>query len=205
MLGPVGACARARPRAVLVETRPMSEHAAPVLVALVGPSGAGKTTLAAALVRRWSAAGLRVGYVKHASHGFEMDRPGKDTDRLAGAGAAGVAVSGPSGTAYLERTASRDPVALVARFFPTADVVVVEGFREAGLPSVVLTGDAEPAAAVAEARGAVLAVAAPAHRLEAARSCAREAAVLDRDDIVGIAAHLEAALRERGDLPRAPS
>lgn len=183
----------------------MKPPAPSVLVALVGPSGAGKTTLAAALVRRYAAAGLRAGYVKHASHGFEMDRPGKDTDRVAGAGAAGVAVSGPSGTAYLERVESRDPLALVARFFPTADVVVVEGFREAGLPSVVLTGDAEPAAAIAEARGKVLAVAAPAPRLAAARACAGGAAVFDRDDIVGIAAHLEAALGVRTAAPRAPS
>ncbi len=183
----------------------MTQHAPPVLVALVGPSGAGKTTLAAALVRRWSAAGLRVGYVKHASHGFEMDRPGKDTDRVAGAGAAGVAVSGPSGTAYLERTESHDPLTLVARFFPTADVVVVEGFREAGLPAVVLTGDTEPAAAIAEARGKVLAAAAPAPRLGAARACAGAVAVFDRDDIVGIAAHLEAVLRVGAGSPRAAS
>lgn len=181
----------------------MPTHAAPLLVALVGPSGAGKTTLAAALVRRWTAQGLRVGYVKHASHGFEMDRPGKDTDRLAGAGAAGVAVSGPTGTAFLERTESRDPVALVARFFPSADVVVVEGFREAGLPSLVLTGDREPAAAVSEARGTVLAVVAPVGRLAAARACAGGAAVFDRDDVVGVATHVGSALRVGEAPPRA--
>jgi len=183
----------------------MTQHVPPVLVALVGPSGAGKTTLAAALVRRWSGAGLRAGYVKHASHGFEMDRPGKDTDRVAGAGAIGVAVSGPSGTAYLERAETRDPVALVGRFFRTADVVVVEGFREAGLPSVVLTGDADPAAAIAEARGQVLAVAAPVPRLGAARAGAGAVAVFDRDDIVGIAAHLETILRVGAGSPRSPS
>lgn len=183
----------------------MSQQAPPVLLALVGPSGAGKTTLAAALVRRWSATGLRVGYVKHASHGFQMDRPGKDTDRVAGAGALGVAVSGPGGTAYLERTETRDPTALVARFFPAADLVVVEGFREAGLPAVVLTGDTEPAAAIAEARGKVLALAAPAPRLAGARACAGAVAVFDRDDVVRIAAHLEAALRVRVGSPRTPS
>lgn len=181
----------------------MSQPPSPVLLALVGPSGAGKTTLATALVRRWSAAGLRVGYVKHASHGFQMDRPGKDTDRVAGAGALGVAVSGPGGTAYLERTETRDPTALVARFFPAADLVVVEGFREAGLPAVVLTGDAEPAAAVAEARGTVLCVAAPAGRLAATRACGRATTVFDRDDVVGIAAHLESALGLRTSPPHA--
>src|SRR5688572_25481677 len=137
----------------------MASRAAPVVVSLLGPSGAGKTTLAETLVRRWGGRGLRVGFLKHASHGFELDRAGKDSERLTRAGAQGVALSGPSGIAYMEAREEGDARALVARFFPAHDIVVLEGFRGAGYPSVVLPGDRDLADALAEAAGPVLAIA----------------------------------------------
>lgn len=132
----------------------------PVLLSLLGDSGAGKTTLAVDLVARWRAAGLRVGYVKHASHGFEMDRPGKDSARATAAGADGVVVTGPGGTAFLEpQERAEDPRALVARFLADRDVVVLEGFRDAALPSVAIAAPGEGAdAAAARLRGRRLAV-----------------------------------------------
>jgi len=167
----------------------------PALVSLLGVSGSGKTTLAAALVRRFTGAGRRVGYVKHASHGFDMDRPGKDTARLTDAGAAGVAVAGPDGIAYLERGVLASPDLLVARWFADRDLVVLEGFRSHGYPAVVLVGAALPATAVREARGPVLAVVAgPDGPDEATRGAAGSAPVFARDDVEGLATHLEAVL-----------
>ena len=130
----------------------------PALLSLLGPSDSGKTTLAVILVDRWTRAGRRVGYLKHASHGFEMDRPGKDTARALAAGGVGVAVTGPEGTAYLDRARVRDPRELVARFFPACDVCVLEGFRDAALPAVVIAGPEGEAAYLDEARGELLAV-----------------------------------------------
>jgi molybdopterin-guanine dinucleotide biosynthesis protein MobB len=167
----------------------------PALMSLLGVSGAGKTMLAEQLVGRWTRAGLAVGYAKHASHGFSMDRPGKDTDRVAAAGAAGVAVTGPGGTAFVERGEPESPESLVARFFPDHDIVVLEGFRTAGFPSVVIVGDAPPATAIAESRGPLLAVVAGSSGLDAARTAAGAAPVFARDDFDGLAAHLETALR----------
>lgn len=179
-------------------------RARPALVSLLGVSGSGKTTLAALLVHRWSLQGLTVGYVKHASHGFEMDRAGKDTDRVASAGAAGIAVTGPGGTAFVVRGEPEAPEAIVERFFPDHDVVVLEGFRAAGFPSVVVVGDAEPAVAVAEARGPVLAVIAGASGLEAAVASARGALVFGRYDADGLALHLERVLGLRAGAPPRP-
>lgn len=172
-------------------------RARPALVSLLGVSGAGKTTLAAILVRRWTSQGLSAGYVKHASHGFEMDRPGKDTDRVASAGAAGVAVTGPGGTAFLARGEPEVPEGIVARFFADCDVVVLEGFRTAGLPSVVVVGDADPRAAVAEARGSVLAVVAGASGIDVTREAAGGAPVFGRFDAENLALHLEDVLQLR--------
>lgn len=131
--------------------------AGPALVSLVGPSGSGKTTLAVELLRHWRAQGLRVGYVKHASHGFELDRPGKDSARAAAAGADGVVLAGPQGTAFLEPVEDAEPRRLVERFLADRQLVVLEGFRAAALPSVVVVGPAGREASEALVRGPRLA------------------------------------------------
>lgn len=168
----------------------------PVVFSLLGPSGAGKTSLAARLVGHWRAAGLSVGYAKHASHGFDMDREGKDTWVLSSAGATGVAVTGPGGTAFVERGEPADVRALVARFFPACDVVVAEGFRDAALPAVVVASGAQAAEALATARGPVLALVTPDGRGAGAD------VVLARDDVAAVAARVEAALFPSGRCAR---
>lgn len=160
----------------------------PVLVSLLGPSGAGKTTLAARLVAYWQARGLRVGYGKHASHGFQMDREGKDTWVLSEAGASGVAVTGPGGTAFLERGPEAAAATLVDRFFGTHHVVVLEGFRSAALPAVVVAAAETADAVLATARGAVVALATPDGRGPAG------VPAVARDDVAAVASLVEAAL-----------
>jgi molybdopterin-guanine dinucleotide biosynthesis protein B len=173
------------------ETRRPSER--PPLLSLLGASGTGKTALATSLVARWTQAGLRVGYLKHASHGFEVDRPGKDTDRVASAGAAGVAVTGPGGFAYLERGEPRDPKDVVETLFADRDVVVLEGFRAHGFPAVVVAGEGDPGPALAEARGPVLALLVPAATAEVARA-AGTVPVFGSGEGEALAAHLEVVL-----------
>jgi molybdopterin-guanine dinucleotide biosynthesis protein B len=49
------------------------------VIGLVGSSGSGKTALIANLLPLLTDAGLRISTVKHAHHGFDIDRPGKDS------------------------------------------------------------------------------------------------------------------------------
>jgi molybdopterin-guanine dinucleotide biosynthesis protein MobB len=163
-----------------------------VVLSLLGDSGAGKTLLATALIARWKARGLRVGYVKHASHGFEMDRPRKDTYRATESGADGVVVTGPGGTAFLEPLErSDDPLELVGRFLADRDVVVLEGFREAALPSVVIAAPGEsPREASVKARGELLAVV-------SAQPGPARAAVYAPEAVEPLALHLDRALSIR--------
>ena len=56
------------------------------VVHIVGKSGAGKTRLVTRLVRELRRRGYSVGTVKHASHGFDPDRRGKDSWRHFAAG-----------------------------------------------------------------------------------------------------------------------
>jgi molybdopterin-guanine dinucleotide biosynthesis protein MobB len=114
----------------------------PFELAFVGYKNSGKTTLLAALTARLGASGLRVGYLKHDAHGFQMDRAGKDTDVLAAAGADLVAISDQDHQALL-RTAPRSPIQDLDLLEP--DVLLVEGHKHLRLPRVALL---DPAGAI---------------------------------------------------------
>jgi molybdopterin-guanine dinucleotide biosynthesis protein B len=104
----------------------------PVL-GFVGASGAGKTTLISAIVPILADCGYRVGIMKHARHGFDLDQPGKDSYRMRLAGAAQVLVASRSRWALMAETPDHtgEPAFhdLLRQFDPSAvDVVLVEGF-----------------------------------------------------------------------------
>ena len=67
----------------------------PALVAIVGKSDSGKTTLIEKLVPELVRLGLRVGTVKHDAHSFEIDHPGKDSWRHGQAGAEAYVIASP--------------------------------------------------------------------------------------------------------------
>lgn len=104
--------------------------ARPAVVQVVGASGSGKTTLIERLIPRLRVGGLRVGTVKHAHHGFEMDRPGKDSWRHAQAGAEAVAAVAPTQAAWMLQTPQALGLAEVAGVMRAhVDLILVEGFK----------------------------------------------------------------------------
>lgn len=114
----------------------------PVL-AFVAYSGTGKTSLLRRLIPRLRAAGLRLGAVKHAHHGFDIDLPGKDSYELRQAGAEQVLVASASRWAWIREQpeARGDPPLqeLLHRLQPEAlDLVLVEGFKHESLPKIEL-------------------------------------------------------------------
>lgn len=111
------------------------------VICLRGPSGAGKTSLAETLVPLLLRAGLRAGFVKRAHH--PLDTPGKDSDRLARAGAATLLYD-TTGTVLFRRARAelRDLLALLPN---DLDVVLVETFRPERFP-VLLAASEHPAA-----------------------------------------------------------
>jgi len=133
----------------------------PPVVAVAGPSGAGKTALVERLVDAFAAAGRRVATVKSIHHAVEPDDPGTDTHRHRTAGAAATVgitprhafevrphdrggearESGAGEGDARKRAALRDAL---DRFAAAGyDLVVAEGFAEVPVPTVVV-GDADP-------------------------------------------------------------
>ncbi len=142
-------------------SRRLADYPVPV-VGFVGPSGVGKTSLLERLVAALGRRGLAVAVVKHASHGFLADRPGKDSYRLYEAGAEAVALISREQVATFSRAEGRGAkevsLAAVLEGLPARlDVVLAEGFSWESVPRVVLfRGGEEPASEHVE-HGEVLA------------------------------------------------
>lgn len=107
------------------------------VIGIVGWSGSGKTTLLTALLPILRRRGLTISTVKHAHHGFDMDRPGKDSFRHRAAGAHEVMVVTGRRWALLHEVAGPEPMLeqLLDRMAPV-DLVLVEGFKIHRFPKV---------------------------------------------------------------------
>ena len=102
----------------------------PPIVSVVGYSGSGKTTFMEKLIPALSNYGLKVATIKHDVHGFEMDRPGKDSWRLKKAGAVVSAISSASKIGLVMDADHDHDQKELARLFPPVNIVLTEGFKK---------------------------------------------------------------------------
>ena len=105
-------------------------------------SGTGKTTLLKQLIPLLTGRGLRLGLIKHSHHHFEIDRTGKDSDRLRRAGAAQTLVISPRRSLMAEvRTPSERLTFehLLNRVdSPELDLILVEGYKHQPIAKIEL-------------------------------------------------------------------
>jgi molybdopterin-guanine dinucleotide biosynthesis adapter protein len=118
-------------------------------IGVIGYSNSGKTTLIERLIPIFRERGLAVSAIKNAHHGFDMDRPGKDSFRYREAGAGQVLIATALRWAMLTETPQRSATLdeLLALLAP-CDLVIIEGFKSEGhIPRIEVfrAGQAEPA------------------------------------------------------------
>lgn len=111
------------------------------VISIVGQSNSGKTTLLEKVVRELNKRGYRIGTVKHDTHGFEIDYPGKDSYRHFRAGSEMAAILGPDKIAIVKRLSK--PLALdqaLKTFFADKqhhlDLIITEGFKREPKPKI---------------------------------------------------------------------
>lgn len=115
-----------------------ADHNVPV-VSLVGKSGVGKTTVLERVIREIKRRGYKLGTVKHDTHGFEIDRPGKDSWRHARAGSDAVAISGPRKMALVRQLEEEVQLDDIIRMMGEVDLVITEGYKRGDKPKIEVT------------------------------------------------------------------
>ena len=104
---------------------------------VVGAHDSGKTTLAVRLVEELTRDGLRVGAVKHTPRDLPTDAHGRDSERLASAGAEPVVfVAARRSAVHRVHEEPRGLADALRREFDGCDVVVVEGYKGGAYPKV---------------------------------------------------------------------
>jgi molybdopterin-guanine dinucleotide biosynthesis protein MobB len=164
------------------------------VVTIIGKSKSGKTTLLEKLIPALRQRGYRVGTVKHHSHpGFEIDQPGKDSWRHAQAGSQQVVIAAPDKVASYRFTETEASLDDVLTEFRDVDIILVEGYKRAGKPSIEI---------VRAARGLEL-IGSEDQRIAVAVDTLLETASpqFNLDDVQGIANLIETTfLRKQHDL-----
>jgi molybdopterin-guanine dinucleotide biosynthesis protein B len=103
---------------------------------VVGQSGSGKTHLLEGVIPELKHRGYKVATVKHDVHGFEIDRPGKDSWRQAQAGADAVMISSPRKWALIRRVESELSLEEIQRLLQGVDIILTEGYSGESAPKI---------------------------------------------------------------------
>jgi len=105
----------------------------PPVVAFVGRSDAGKTTLLVKVIAELHGRGIRVGSIKHSHHitAAAMDVEGKDSWRHKQAGASRTLLVGKERLQLVsDHSGQPSPVELAQRYMDGMQLVLVEGYKE---------------------------------------------------------------------------
>jgi len=107
------------------------------IISIVGKSDSGKTTLIEKLLPELIHRGYRVATVKHDTHGFEVDREGKDSWRHKKAGAQTVIISSPNKVALI-RDVEKDLTLEEIReqLIQGVDLILSEGYKKDVQPKI---------------------------------------------------------------------
>jgi molybdopterin molybdotransferase len=171
----------------------------PSVISFVARSGTGKTTFLEKLIPELKARGLRVGVLKHHAHATPFDVPGKDSYRLAQAGAdVVVGACAVQVAVFHQENGAADLDGLIARHFGGLDLVLAEGFKQGGHPKIEIHR-----AAAGQVSGKLLCEPGELIALVTDEPLANDVSQFDLDDAAGVADFLLAWLG-RSIVPMVP-
>jgi molybdopterin-guanine dinucleotide biosynthesis protein B len=107
----------------------------PQIISVVGNSKSGKTTLIEKLIPELKNRGYRIGTIKHTSHGFDMDKKGKDSWRHKAAGADTVVIASREKIVMVKDENSAG-LERLGKYFDDVDLVITEGFKKENRPKI---------------------------------------------------------------------
>ena len=109
-------------------------------ISIVGRSNSGKTTFLEKLVRELKSRHYRVAVIKHDTHGFDIDHPGKDTWRMAQAGSDIVMISSPNKMAMIKNISNELTLdQLQAQIMDEVDIILSEGYKTGDKPKIEIS------------------------------------------------------------------
>ncbi len=109
----------------------------PPIVAFVGKSETGKTTLIQKLIPELKSRGYRVATIKHTPRELAIDSAEKDSWRHIQAGSEATAVSAQDRIVIVRPVAQPPTVDQIARYIgEDCDIILCEGFKESDAPKI---------------------------------------------------------------------
>jgi len=110
------------------------------VILIIGKSGSGKTTFIEKLIPVLEKRGYRIGAIKHTHHQFEIDYPGKDSYRIAQAGAEVVVIASSEKIAVIKKLKEEKSLYEILNWlFSDVDLVLVEGYKNNVMPRIEIT------------------------------------------------------------------
>lgn len=110
----------------------------PVL-SFAAKSGTGKTTYLEKLLPILKKKHLRIAVLKHDAHGFQMDKPGKDSYRLTQAGADHMILTSADQTAAIFTHKEENPdLSFLLSKIQNVDLILTEGYKLENMPKIEL-------------------------------------------------------------------
>ncbi len=107
------------------------------VVSIVGKSKSGKTTMVCGLISELKQQGYKVATIKHDVHGFDIDKPGKDTWKHGEAGADTVAISSPDKMAMIEQLEQERSIdEILEKVDDDTDIILTEGYKSGPKPKI---------------------------------------------------------------------